>query len=117
MTRSERATTFEWLEAVMIANELQGDTDGCDERGTIYKAVSSNRYVERSHVEKTGKREAQRVARLNYIRPQRDLRMNKQTFELFIKRLRSHFVYFRSPGKQKQALAQLQLEVFLYSLA
>ncbi|KAF4141143.1 hypothetical protein GN958_ATG09661 [Phytophthora infestans] len=51
MTRSERATTLEWLEAVMIANELQGDTDGCDEEVMVYKAVSGNRYLERNHVE------------------------------------------------------------------
>ncbi|KAI9993006.1 hypothetical protein PInf_015061 [Phytophthora infestans] len=45
MTRSDRATTLERLEAVMIANELQGDTDGCDEEAMVYKAVSSNRYL------------------------------------------------------------------------
>ncbi|KAF4041832.1 hypothetical protein GN244_ATG05868 [Phytophthora infestans] len=80
MTRSDRATTLERLEAVMIANELQGDTDGCDEEAMVYKAVSSNRYLVRYYVVKTGKWEAQRVAKMNSIRPQWDLRMNKQTF-------------------------------------
>ncbi|KAI9998826.1 hypothetical protein PInf_003417 [Phytophthora infestans] len=63
MTRSERATILEWLGAVMIANELLGDTDGCDEEAMVYKTVSNNQYLERNHVEKTGKWEAQRVAR------------------------------------------------------
>ncbi|KAF4043400.1 hypothetical protein GN244_ATG04270 [Phytophthora infestans] len=103
MTRSERATILEWLGAVMIANELLGDTDGCDEEAMVYKTVSNNQYLERNHVEKTEKWEAQR----------RDLRMNKQTFELLLERLRSHPVFLRSPEKQKQAPFQLQLEVLL----
>lgn len=42
----------------MIANELEGDTDGCDEQSMVYKAVSSKRYLERNHVEKIGKWDA-----------------------------------------------------------
>ncbi|KAE8962198.1 hypothetical protein PR003_g30528 [Phytophthora rubi] len=115
MTRSERAIALEWLEAAMVVNEVAGGAEG-DEEAMLHKAISNNRYLTRGSVEKTGKWDKRRVERADSLRAKRDLRMHQETFVILLGRLRDHPVFHRTPGKQEQAPAQLQLEVFLYSL-
>ena len=81
----------------------------------LYKAIRSNRYLQRGSVEKTGKWDKHCVQRVDSLRAQRDLRMRQETFAVLLKRLCDHQVFRRIPGKQEQAPAQIQLEVFLYA--
>lgn len=50
------------------------------------------------------------------VRARRDLRISVDGFRYLLASVVDHPILQWTPGKQKQASAQLQLEVFLYSM-